>query len=214
MSIIFVCNAIKFVNFFLRRTKWFFNRNINTIIELPENMSSDEPQVANGVYNTKILSGTSVGSFFGFRSQGVYKNLEDTYAKDAEGNVMYDMQGQPIIMYNGNFRCYPGDAKYEDINNDGRIDKNDIVYIGNYNPVVSGGGGFNLKYKGVGLTVFLHYRLGQKVINQARMNAEGLSYDFPVADNATAEGRQQNRRVEIYISANQAMVDAAAAQAN
>jgi len=153
---------------------WNINRNINTIVELPENMSSDDPQVANGVYNTKILSGTSVGSFFGFKSAGIYKNLEDTYAKDAAGNVMYDLQGQPIIMYNGTYRCYPGDAKYVDVNYDGRIDKNDIVYIGNYNPVVSGGGGFNLKYKGLGLTVFLHYRLGQKVINQARMNAEAM----------------------------------------
>ena len=156
------------------RVNWNINRNINTIVELPENMSSDDPQVANGVYNTKILSGTAVGSFFGFRSLGVYRNLEDTYARDKEGNVMYDMQGQPIIMYNGTYRCYPGDAKYEDINFDGRIDKNDIVYIGNYNPVVSGGGGFNLKYKSFGLTVFMHYRLGQKIINQARMNAEAM----------------------------------------
>lgn len=156
------------------KVNWNINRNINTIVELPENMSSDDPQVANGVYNTKILSGTAVGSFFGFRSLGVYHNLEDTYAKDQDGNVMYDLQGQPIIMYNNNLRCYPGDAKYEDINFDGRIDKNDIVYLGNYNPVVSGGGGFNLKYKQFGLTVFMHYRLGQKIINQARMNAEAM----------------------------------------
>jgi len=156
------------------KVNWNINRNINTIVELPENMSSDDPQVANGTYNTKILSGTAVGSFFGFKSAGVYKNLEDTYAKDASGNVMYDLQGQPIIMYNSSFRCYPGDAKYVDINYDGRIDKNDIVYLGNYNPVVSGGGGFNLKYKQFGLTVFLHYRLGQKIINQARMNAEAM----------------------------------------
>ena len=156
------------------RLNWNINRNINTIVELPENLSTEDPQVANGKYNTKLLSGTAVGSFFGFRSAGVYKNLEDTYARDKDGKVMTDLSGQPIIMYNGNYRCYPGDAKYEDINYDGRIDKNDIVYIGNYNPVVSGGGGFNLKYKNLALTVFMHYRLGQKIINQARMNAEAM----------------------------------------
>lgn len=43
-------------------------------------------------------------------------------------------------------------------------------------------------------------------IAESRMTAEGKSYDLPVADNATAEGRTQNRRVEIYISANEKMV--------
>ena len=46
-------------------------------------------------------------------------------------------------------------------------------------------------------------------IDASRLTAEGLSYDYPVADNSTAEGRAQNRRVEIYISANEAMVAAA-----
>ncbi|MBR3405636.1 MAG: OmpA family protein [Bacteroidales bacterium] len=48
--------------------------------------------------------------------------------------------------------------------------------------------------------------LTQKGIAKEHIVAEGLSYDFPVADNSTAEGRAQNRRVEIYISANEDMI--------
>ena len=51
--------------------------------------------------------------------------------------------------------------------------------------------------------------LNGKGINNDRMVAEGLSYDFPVADNSTEEGRAQNRRVELYITANEQMVKAA-----
>lgn len=51
--------------------------------------------------------------------------------------------------------------------------------------------------------------LEKKGIDKNRIVAEGLSFDFPVADNETAEGRAQNRRVEIYISANEDMVKAA-----
>ncbi len=50
-------------------------------------------------------------------------------------------------------------------------------------------------------------------ISNTRMTAEGKSYHMPVASNETKEGRAQNRRVEIYITANKAMIDAAAAEA-
>ena len=48
-----------------------------------------------------------------------------------------------------------------------------------------------------------------KGIAASRIIAEGHSFNDPVADNSTAEGRAQNRRVEIYISANENMIKAA-----
>lgn len=46
-----------------------------------------------------------------------------------------------------------------------------------------------------------------------RLSAEGKSYSMPVATNDTVEGRAANRRVEVYISANEDMIKAAEAEA-
>ena len=154
------------------------NRNVNEIVELPSTQAVESYTFGNGNYANKLVAGTPIGSFFGYRYKGVYQNTEDTYAKDAEGNVMLDINGKPLTMQNGTIQCFPGDAKYEDINHDGVIDQNDIVYLGNCNPVVTGGGGANVRYKSPigewGLTVFFHYRLGQKVINSTRMENEAM----------------------------------------
>lgn len=42
-----------------------------------------------------------------------------------------------------------------------------------------------------------------------RMTTEGKSFNEPVADNSTKEGRAQNRRVEVFITANENMIKAA-----
>lgn len=54
----------------------------------------------------------------------------------------------------------------------------------------------------------LSYLLNSGVAS-GRMTSDGFADDYPVADNKTSAGRAQNRRVEIYITANEEMINAA-----
>lgn len=54
--------------------------------------------------------------------------------------------------------------------------------------------------------------LEQLGIPASRMKAVGNGWNDPVASNATAEGRAQNRRVEIFITASKQMIENAAQQ--
>lgn len=152
------------------------SRNINKVVELPDNMVQDSYSLGNGKYATRVVAGDPVGSFYGYRSQGVYSTKNDVYARDAAGQIMTDINGNNVVMKNGTYTCYPGDAKYEDINHDGIINAYDIVYLGNANPYLIGGGGISVKYKNWSVSTSLYGRFGQRVINEARMNNEAM-YD-------------------------------------
>lgn len=52
------------------------------------------------------------------------------------------------------------------------------------------------------------------VSNTQLKDVQGQGSSNPVADNSTAAGRQQNRRVEVYMYASQKMIQEAQAQAN
>ncbi len=163
-----------------RNRDWTFSMNFNIaqnknkFSKLPENLEGYMYEAKNGNYAYNVREGDPIGSFYGYRYNGVYQNEEDTYARDGNGNVIYDLNGKPVYMTNFGERVFPGDAKYEDINGDGVINEYDIVYLGNSNPKFTGGGGFDVKYKDWMLTTFFHLRLGQKVINQTRLNNENM----------------------------------------
>lgn len=97
---------------------------------------------------------------------------------DANGNVVYDKNGNPLPMffnYGGkNYQFQGGDAMYEDINHDGNIDELDIVYLGTSNPKVNGGFGIEFKYDRWELKTSFNFRIGNKIINMARLNAESM----------------------------------------
>lgn len=169
--------AIKKKDFNLR-----FNFNIsvnqNKFLEFPSNIIDEQTDISNGKYPVKAEIGTPVGSFFGFRYEGVYPTTADAVAHNKDGSVKLDPYGKPIPMYYGGQTPYQfqgGDAKYQDINFDGVIDINDVVYLGDSNPDFAGGFGTNIKYKGVQLSAQFMYRYGYEIVNMVALNAESMS---------------------------------------
>ena len=149
------------------------SRNRIKVLDLPMNLEYQTPEVKNGAYTNKVMEGRPLGSFFGFRYLGVYQNVDETYARDRDGNVIKDAYGKNVVTrINGTFRQRPGDAMYYDVNKDGVIDKYDVVYLGSSQPLFLGGGGMTLMYRGISLRASVAYRVGQSVINRALLNAE------------------------------------------
>lgn len=150
----------------------------------------------------RVQIGNPFGAIYGFRFKGIYQYNYETVAdmsveereafladgktapiaRNAEGNVVYDEEGLPLqMMYNysndGTTQPYKfkgGDAMYEDINHDGNINALDIVYLGSSLPKLTGGFGFNMKYSKWRLNTQFTYRVGNKILNLARLDAEAM----------------------------------------
>lgn len=159
----------------------------NTVTELSEYADLDnfEDWSKNGEYITRVVAGQPRGAFYGYKYDGVYLNKEQTIAlgKDGKQITTTDQSGNtvPVYMKFGyptvNYTFQPGDARYVDINKDGQINYQDIVYLGDYNPLFYGGITPSVKWKNWSVSTVLHYRYGNDIVNSARMSLENM-YGF------------------------------------
>lgn len=169
-------NIVRAGDFRMSLTNVNLARNINEIITLPETMVAQKYTLGNGNYPRKIMEGCPIGAIYGYIFDGIYQNNEETLARDASGNLIYDINGNTVPMtVNGTTRMRPGDAKYRDINYDGVINEQDIVYLGSSYPTITGGGALVINYKNWQLRTSVHFRLGQSIINMTRHDLEKMS---------------------------------------
>lgn len=121
--------------------------------------------------NTGIMArmeeGHPIGYFYGYKTEGVMQNAVDIQAyldKNCGGNAANSLQGTDIK---------PGDLKFVDVNHDGKIDANDKTELGDPNPDVTMGFGFNIGYKGFDLSATAYGAFGQQVMRSWRKFTDG-----------------------------------------
>ncbi|MEJ7685132.1 MAG: SusC/RagA family TonB-linked outer membrane protein [Segetibacter sp.] len=165
----------------------------------------DIPEVITGTgggQTHRTTVGESLGYFYGFKTDGIYQN---------EGEVS---KGIPDAYSAG---AVPGDIRFVDVNNDGKVDAADRTKIGSSIPKFFYGVNLSAAWKGFDLSVFLQGVGGIKIYNAAgaqlknmisgnnqlksvlnRWHGEGTSNTIPRAsvDDPNGNNRYSDRWIE------------------
>lgn len=151
------------------------SQNINTFLEFPDNFNNEvATSIGNGQYPRRAEVGEPIGSFYGFRYLGVWPSTEDVIATNADGSPIVDVNGNRVPLRYGTYEFKGGDAKYADLNHDGVIDLNDVIYLGDSNPDFFGGLGGGISWKDIRVSFQFLYRVGYQIVNEVAMNTEGM----------------------------------------
>lgn len=137
--------------------------NKNTVIGL----NGGQPILDGGIgagqqYTTKTDNGQPVGSFYVYNVLGVFQTDEEVIAyKNTGGEVI-----QPSAA--------AGDFKYQDVNDDGKIDDNDRVFAGSYQPKAYMGINLGVSWKQFDFSTDLYGAFGGNIYNGKKAFRQGL----------------------------------------
>ena len=130
--------------------KWTTNFNVsfnrNEVVSLGGLSDNQIFTNGNNTFNALLKIGAPLGEFYGYKFLGTWKT------KDAAEAALYGMK--------------PGDAKFEDVNNDRVYSGADQQRIGNATPDFSWGFINDLEYKNFTLSLMLQGRQGGQVFSQ------------------------------------------------
>ena len=138
----------------------------NTIINLGQDKEFLNGQTygPQGVELTRTVLNEAIGSFFGYKSDGLFQN-------EAEVNAHTNADGE-LLQPNAK----PGDIRFLDSNGDGIFNENDRTIIGDPTPSWTYGVTLNIDYKGFDISMFGQGVWGNDVYNAVRR------FDLPKAN--------------------------------
>jgi TonB-linked SusC/RagA family outer membrane protein len=111
------------------------------------------------VYGDRVISDKGLGlyTYFGYEYLGMYQS------DDEANSYLYDQKNT----------YYAGDAKYRDVNSDGKINDDDRVTLGNPFPWLSYALNASADYRGLDLQLFFQGVYGNRLYNAQREKLEG-----------------------------------------
>ena len=122
---------------FIQRTSWWMNN-----------------------WTQRAAVGQQPWLMMGYIEEGLFQTA-DEIAKSA---IPVDGTGARVLV-DPNRGIWVGDVKYRDMNNDGKIDQNDLTFIGNPWPELTGGFTNSFSYKGFDLSILITGTYGNDVYN-------------------------------------------------
>jgi TonB-linked SusC/RagA family outer membrane protein len=108
---------------------------------------------AGQIYSTRTDNDNPIGSFYVYQVLGVFQNAEEINAYTSSSGAVIQASASP------------GDFKYLDVNDDGRIDDKDRVFVGSYQPKAYFGINGEVSYKSFDLSVDIYGNVGNYVYN-------------------------------------------------
>ena len=147
------------------RTNFVFSKYKNTLnyLNSPSSTYLEFVEYGNAILLTRTAAGRAVGGFYGFQTDGLFRTMDEL-------NNGPD-QGLPVSPTG----TWLGDVRYKDLNGDGKIDDQDLTYIGDPNPSFTFGLTNTFRYKNFDLSVFLQGTYGNDVLNYTKRTTEQLS---------------------------------------
>ncbi len=119
---------------------------------------------------SRITEGESLFYFYGYQTDGIYQS-------QAEVDAVFTEPGSNLDG-NGNQVAFAGDIRFVDQNNDGNIDSDDNVKIGNPFPELTYGLNLAANYKNFDATLFFSGVSGNDIYNTTIYDLEGMTRLF------------------------------------
>lgn len=154
---------IKKKNFMWRTT---FNISSSRTEVLSLNGLETEKTFGSNTYGgTHILRvGEQVGLFYGYEGDGLFMPDDFAYSWDSSGNISWG-EKDGVAYQSSSQDIQPGYRKLVDQNNDGVVDEDDRVIIGNANPLFFGGITNKFNFRNCDVSVTLNYSYGNDILN-------------------------------------------------
>ncbi len=127
--------------------------------------------LANGQAATLSSVGLPIGSFYGYRTNGLFQNATEL--------TSYPASSEAVV----------GDLRFVDMNNDGKITAADRTNIGSPIPTFLYGFNFQLEYKGFELLADFQGQSGNKILNGKEIvRPDPYNFEKHVMNRWTGEG--------------------------
>jgi TonB-linked SusC/RagA family outer membrane protein len=137
--------------------QWSTDLNLSTYRNKVNKLGPGGDPIYSASNVTKV--GQPIGMFYGFLTNGVYMNQAE-------------IDKGPIFGAGTSVRSHPGDVKYVDFNNDGKIDNSDMTVMGNPYPKFYYGMTNRLSYKNFSFSGVLQGSRGNQILNMSAVGQQ------------------------------------------